>query len=175
MRQCVDVNYLDFSKAFYRVSHVKLEYLGVKCSLLGLFRSHLRPGRRHRVVIDNESSDFLLVTSGVPQKSILGPLLFSIFINDMPKVIWRETSLPLFADDSIVLSFNPWTGRLWQLTGWVKWLIVTCGMEFNVKKCKVLRVARVRSAVDRDYFPGGIKLDRVAFEKDLWILIIKLE
>ena len=48
-------------------------------------------------------------------------------------------------------------------------------MEFNVKKCKVLRVARVRSAVDRDYFPGGIKLDRVAFEKDLWILLIKLE
>ena len=48
-------------------------------------------------------------------------------------------------------------------------------MEFNVKKCKVLRVTRVISAVDRDYFLGGFKLDRVAFEKDLWILIIKLE
>ena len=103
MRQCFDVVYWDFSKAFYRVSHVKLlfnlECLGVKCSLLGWFRSYSRPGRRHRVVIDNESSDFLLVTSGVPQKSILGPLLFSVLINDMPKVIWRETSLPLFADD----------------------------------------------------------------------------
>lgn len=44
-------------------------------------------------------------------------------------------------------------------------------MEFSVKNCKVLRVTRVRSAVDRDYFLVGIKLDRVAFEKDLWILI----
>lgn len=90
MSQCIDVIYLDFSKAFDRVSHIKLlfelECLGVKGSLLAWFRSYLT-GRRHKVVIDNESSDFLLVTSGVPQKSILGPLLLSIFTSDMPKVI----------------------------------------------------------------------------------------
>lgn len=90
MSQCIDVIYLDFSKAFDRVSHIKLlfelEFLGVKGSLLAWFRSYLT-GRRHKVVIDNESSDFLLVTSGVPQKSILGPLLLSIFTSDMPKVI----------------------------------------------------------------------------------------
>ena len=51
-------------------------------------------------MIDNESSDFLPVTSGIPQGSIFGPLLFLIFINDMPNVISKETSLPLFADDS---------------------------------------------------------------------------
>ena len=54
----------------------------------------------HRVVIDNESSDFLPVTSGVLQGSILGPLLFLLFINDVPNAISKETSLPLFADDS---------------------------------------------------------------------------
>lgn len=51
-------------------------------------------------MIDNESSDFLPVTSGVPQGSNLGPLLFLLFINDMPNAISKGTSLPLFADDS---------------------------------------------------------------------------
>ena len=51
-------------------------------------------------MIDNQSSDFLHVTSGVPLGSPLGPLLFLLFINDMPNAISKETSLPLFADDS---------------------------------------------------------------------------
>ena len=51
-------------------------------------------------MIDNESSDFLPVTSGVPQGSILGLLLFLLFIVDMPNAISKETLLPLFADDS---------------------------------------------------------------------------
>ena len=50
-------------------------------------------------------------------------------------------------------------------------LILEEWIEFSVKKCKVLRVARVRSVVDRDYFLGGINLNRVAVEKDLGILI----
>ena len=102
-RQQVDVIYLDFSNAFDRVSHCKLlfklECLGIKGSLLSWFRSYLT-NRRQRAVIDNISSEFLPVTSGVPQGSILGPLLFLIFINDMPNVISRDTSLHLFADDS---------------------------------------------------------------------------
>ena len=102
-RQQVDVIYLDFPKAFDKVSHCKLlfklECLGIRGSLLGWFRSYLT-NRRQRVVINNISSNFLPVTSGVPQGSILGPLLFLIFINNMPNVISKDTSLPLFADDS---------------------------------------------------------------------------
>ena len=101
MRQQIDVIYLDFSKAFDRVPHekllFKLECLGIKGSLLAWFRSYLS-GRRHRVMIDDEASDFLPVTSGVPQGSIIGPLLFLIYINDrVPGVISENTSLPLFA------------------------------------------------------------------------------
>ena len=101
MRQQIVVIYLDFSKAFDRVPHekllFKLECLGIKGSLVAWFRSYLS-GRRHRVMIDNEASDFLPVTSGVPQESIMGPLLFLIYINDrVPGVISENTSLPLFA------------------------------------------------------------------------------
>ena len=125
-------------------------------------------------MIGNESSDFLPVTSGVPQGSILGPLLFSNFINDMPKVISRKTSLALFVDDSncfrLMLVQDDCDRLLYDLNELFK-CSHTWGMEFSVKKCKVLRVARVRSVVDRDYFLGGINLNRVAVEKDLGILI----
>ena len=77
----------------------KLECLGIGGSLLAWFRSYLS-GRRHRVVIGNKPSDYLPVTIGIPQASILGPLLFLLFINDVPNAISKATSLPLFADDS---------------------------------------------------------------------------
>ena len=81
-RQQVDVIYLDFSKAFDRLSHekrlFKLESLGIGGCLLAWFQSYLS-GRRHRVVIDNESADFLPVAPGVSQGSISGPLLFLLF------------------------------------------------------------------------------------------------
>ena len=73
-----------------------LEFLVIGGSLLAWFRSYLSG----RVVIDNESSDLLPVASGVSQGSILGPLLFLLFINDMSNAILKETSLPLFADVS---------------------------------------------------------------------------
>ena len=102
-KQQVDVIYLDFYKAFDRVLHkqllYKLECLDIKDSLLSWFRSCLT-GRRHRVIIQGEESGYLPVTSGVPQGSILGPLLFLIYINDVPNVASQETCLLLFADDS---------------------------------------------------------------------------
>ena len=73
----------------------KLECLGIGGSLLAWFTSYLS-GRRHRVVIDNESSDFLPVTFRVSQ----GSLLFLLFINDIRNAVSKETWLPLFANDS---------------------------------------------------------------------------
>ena len=149
-----NVIYLYFSKAFDRVSHekllFKLECLGIGESLLAWFRSYLS-GRRHRVVIDNKSSDFLPVTYGFPQGSIFGPLLFLLFINDMPNAISKETSLPLFADDSkcfpLILGWDDGDKLQDDLNKLFQWSRIW-GMEFNAKKCKVLRLARIRSIDD---------------------------
>ena len=97
-----DVIYLDKAKAFDKVLHekllYKLEMIGVRDPLLAWFRSYLA-NKRHRTVIDGFASDWRYVPSGVPQGSIIGPLLFLIFINDIADDISTDTNIPLYADD----------------------------------------------------------------------------
>ena len=103
----VDVAYLDFAKAFDTVSHPKLiqklRAYGVSGNLLRWIESFLI-GRTHCVRIDGHTSTLCTVTSGVPQGSVIGPLLFLIYINDMPSVI-AHSDIHIFADDS-KLSFK---------------------------------------------------------------------
>ena len=91
----------------------------------------------------------------------------------MPNVISKETLL-LFADDSkrfrLILGREDGGKLQDELNKLFQWSC-TWGMKLNSKKCKVSRVARIRSIYDRDFYLGGIKLDRVDVEKNLGILV----
>ena len=102
---CIDVAYLDFRKAFDLVSHehliYKLSKYGIKGKILNWIKDFLN-NRKQRVVIRGTTSSWESVTSGVPQGSVLGPILFLIFINDLPTELLSKLSL--FADDSKLFS-----------------------------------------------------------------------
>ena len=99
----IDAIYLDLSKAFDKVPHhlliSKLSSFGISGCLLKWYQSYLCD-RYQRVALEGAYSDWLPVTSGVPQGSILGPLLFLVFANDLPDYVQSGSTLALFADDS---------------------------------------------------------------------------
>ena len=129
-----DCVYIDFAKAFDSVSHekviTKLSTFGLKFELLQWLSSFLT-NRSQRVIIDNVFSLPTQVVSGVPQGSVLGPLLFLLYINDIVSCIEGKCQIKLFADDSkfymsrtnddtsdMVTSlskFSTWANKKWQL------------------------------------------------------------
>jgi len=140
----IDIIYLDYCKAFDTVRHngllMKLVYYGITGGLLSWIKSFLQ-GCRMRVEVRGEHSDWVQVTSDVPQGSVLGPLLFLVFVNDIPK--WISSSVWMFADDTKVWTWisAPEDGECLQedlnrLTSWSdKW-----NLDFHPEKCKVMHI-----------------------------------
>ena len=139
--------YFDFVKAFDSVSHdiilrkLKNDF-NVDGLMLQFIRSYLQ-GRQQQVVIGGVASSKLPVISGVPQGSILGPLLFVLFINDMFSCVSPGTNISLYADDSkiwreIILSSDHFTQQsdINKLHQWS----VDNKMKFHPSKCKALAV-----------------------------------
>ena len=97
--------FMDISKAFDKVWHegliLKLKQNGVSGSLLKFFEDYLR-NRKQRVVLNGAASDYGDIKSGVPQGSVLGPLLFLIYINDLEENI--KSQIRFFADDTMLFS-----------------------------------------------------------------------
>ena len=167
----LDVAYCDFSKAFDSVPHRrllnKLKAHGIRGHVLDWVEDFLT-GRQQRVAVEGNHSRWSLVKSGVPQGSVLGPLLFLVYVNDLPTVV--QCQAKLFADDTKVYcsgrdgAMRPllqddldtlvqWSDR-WQL-------------PFNEAKCKAFHVGS--DTPDYAYFMRGIQLEWSLVEKDLGV------
>jgi len=169
----VDIIYLDFAKAFDKVPKErlleKLRAHGFGDKIVNWIQSWLT-NRRQRVVLNGKKSSWQEVLSGVPQGSVLGPLLFLIFINDLDDETTLLKLVKKFADDTKLA--HPITGQedkqavqntLDRLVAWAsKW-----GMCFNVDKCKIMHVGR--NNPNHTYSMNGQNLGETNSERDVGV------
>ena len=169
----IDVIYIDFRKAFDSVPHqrllLKLESYGIGPVLLKWFRSFLS-GRKQRVNVNGKTSECVDIASGVPQGSIIGPMCFFLFINDLPGLM--HNNMLLFADDAKLFGsastpeeqgtiqddldrLHQWTEQ-WQL-------------PLNAAKCTVMHLGAQK--LKKSYNIGDIQLKESETEKDLGLWV----
>ena len=164
-RSQVDLLILDFSKAFDAVPHArlskKLEYYGINGPVNGWIKSWLM-NRSQRVIVEGASSDEVSVRSGVPQGTVLGLLMFLIYIKDIEENI--TSRFRLFANDSLLYcaveipqDCQSLQDDLDKLTQWsCKWQ-----MKFNITKCKSLSITRKKNPILHQYSMNGQQIEAV--------------
>ena len=149
----VDVIFLDYAKAFDTVPHHRLinqvRSFGIGGSLLNWLEDFLKD-RRQRVSVNGTVSSWAPVSSGVPQGSVVGPMLFSLFVNDCPKLI--ESIMSLFADDTklyaaLSLTLSDTSSIQADLEILQDWAHRMC-MRFHPDKCKTMHMGIHNPEVD---------------------------
>ena len=178
----VDVAYFDYSKAFDKVSHslllAKLRAYGVEGRLLAWLEAYLQD-RKQRVVVGNAKSSWLDVVSGTTQGTVLGFILFLIFINDLPRKCSEEDEslIMLLADDTKTfqemdedVTQHPANQQALQqrIDRIAQWAL-DWRMEINPTKSKVMHLGRGNPGLS--YSINGTQIDSVTIEKDIgfWI------
>ena len=171
----IDVAILDFSTAFDTVPHAgllgKLEHYGIDSKIL-LWITNFLNNRKQCVVVDGSFSNYADVESGVPQGTVLGPLLFLLHINDLPSCV--NSKVRLFADDCLlyreIKNNQDQIDMQRDLDALMDWGS-TWGMKFNAKKCNIMRVSRSRKPLQHFYSLGNEILQEVSDAKYLGIQI----
>ena len=171
-----DAIYTDFSSAFQSVNHKLLAHkleksFHFKDSALQWFVSYLS-GRRQRVVVNGKTSEWITVTSGVPEGSLLAPLAFALFINDLPGNLTSDCLL--YADDQKIYRkiTAPCDAQLLQedLDRLQRWC-TAWGLTLNPSKCKAFTMTLRRKPVQTTYKIGGTVLESVSSIRDLGITL----
>ena len=169
----VDMIYLDYSKAFDSVPHrrliAKLQAYGIQ-GKMNAWISNFLIGRKQQVTVGDSESDWSEVISGVPQGSVLGPILFVLYINDLPENV--HSKVKMFADDTKVYRpINKVSDQaslqqdLNSLQCWSeKWLL-----RFNASKCKRMHMGNNNQGTE--YNLGGEVIPHGKEEKDLGVII----
>ena len=170
--QAWDCIYLDFAKAFDSVPHKrllnKLQAYGITGKKLKWVEDFLTD-RQQRVIVAQEKSSWTKVMSGIPQGSVLGPLLFIVFINDLPSVAVNSL-MKIFADDtkvfkaiSTIQDAEDLQTDIDKLTLWAKkWQL-----PYNELKCKVIHLGKRN--INHNYTMNGYNLQTDTEEKDLGV------
>ena len=168
-----DLILLDFSKAFDKVDHSKLIWklhnYGLQSNVLGWIRAFLGY-RSRRVIGGGKESDSVPVTSGVPQGSVLGPILFLVYINDLSEN--GTSQVRLFADDTAMYltmeganDSSVLQQDLDRLSAWGSdWHI-----EFNPSKCQVVQVTGYKKPINAAYKLHGVILETVTCARYLGV------
>lgn len=174
--QQVDAVFLDFSKAFDSISHsrllMKLKGYGFGGQILTWISSYLSD-RTQSVKIGNCVSDPIVVVSGVPQGSVLGPLLFVIYIDDLDDVVQDSTVVKYADDTKLYLKFSQTNIRgtdllqndLHRVAIWCS----TWSLKLNSSKCSCLHFGLHNP--NKGYFIGDANIKSCVSAKDLGIII----
>ncbi|KAI5643880.1 reverse transcriptase (RNA-dependent DNA polymerase) domain-containing protein [Phthorimaea operculella] len=167
----IDVIYLDYEKAFDKVPITrllqKLEFVGNRGKLLQWIEAFLRE-RTFRVRIGDTVSEQRQIKSGVPQGSVLGPVLYIIFSFDLPRCL--QSNVSIFADDTKIfanplLDYDRLQADLDRIANWSKeWLI-----KLNAGKCTVLHIGSKNPRLS--YKLNGVELVKVKTQTDLGVKI----